>query len=103
MDDKTKALVAHLTIIGWIIAYVQNQTDKGDLTSFYLRQNLGFYAIGVLIWLILMILSISIITWILYLGWIAIWVMSLLGALSGEKKPTPYLGDMFQQWFKGIS
>ena len=29
MDDKTKSIVAHLTLIGWIIALVMNQSDKG--------------------------------------------------------------------------
>ena len=102
MDDKTKALLTHIPIVGWIIAFVQNQTDKGDLTSFYLRQNLGFYALSVIIWLLGTILGYYVYL-VLSLGLLALWVLSLMGALNAEKKPTPYLGDMFQQWFKGIS
>ena len=41
MDDKTKSIVAHLTLIGWVIALILNQQDKGPNTSYYLRQNLG--------------------------------------------------------------
>ena len=102
MDDKTKSIVSHLFGIGWIIALVLNQSDKGDNTSFYLRQNLGLivislaaYVIGIIsLWMIYMILSIVI---------FVLWVISLLGAVSGEKKPVPIFGDMFQSWFKGIS
>lgn len=102
MDDKTKSIVSHLFGIGWIIAYVQNQTDKGETTSFYLRQNLGFivlsaaaYIIGMIsFWMIYMIVSLAI---------FVLWVLSLLGAMSGEKKTSPVIGDMFQQWFKGLS
>ena len=101
MDDRTLALVAHIPVIGWLIAFFQNQTLKGDLTTFYLRQNLGFYALWVLIWVIATIISYKL-YWILMLALGALWVLSLLGVLSNEKKLTPFMGDMFQQWFKGI-
>ena len=98
MDDKTKSIVAHLTIIGWIIALVQNQNDKGDLTSFYLRQTLGIYVISLLSWLPIPVLPLLI--WILC---VIMWIISFVGSLSGEKKLIPAIGEMFQQWFKGIS
>ncbi len=34
MSDQTKAVVAHLTLIGWVISLVMNQSSKGQLTSF---------------------------------------------------------------------
>ena len=30
-------------------------------------------------------------------------VLSLIGALGGEQKPSPVVGEMFQSWFKSIS
>ena len=104
MDDKTKSIVAHLTFIGWIIALVtvQNQTDKGENTSFYLRQNLGFIVLSVAAYIIGMI-SLWMIYTIVSIVIFVLWVISLLGAISGEKKSTPVVGDMFQQWFKSIS
>ncbi len=102
MDDKTKSIVAHLTLIGWIIALVMNQTDKGENTSFYLRQNLGLTVIAIA-GSVLGMLTLSIIGNIVSIGVLVLWILSLLGALSGEQKPSPVLGDMFQQWFKSIS
>lgn len=102
MDDKTKSIVAHVTIIGWIIALVMNQSDKGENTSFYLRQMLGLVVIGA-VGYIAGSLTISIISTIVFLVTLVLWILSLIGALSGQQKPVPVVGDMFQQWFKGIS
>jgi uncharacterized membrane protein len=102
MDDKTKSIVAHLTLIGWVIALVMNQSDKGPNTSFYLRQVLGLFIIGILGSVIGMF-TLSIISTVVYVAVLILWILSLLGAVSGEQKSIPVVGDMFQQWFKGLS
>ena len=43
MDAKIKAIVAHLTPIGWIIALVVNMNRKEEYASYYIRQTLGLY------------------------------------------------------------
>lgn len=102
MDDKTKSIVAHITLIGWVIALVMNQSDKGENTSYYLRQNLGLMIIAI-VGSVLGMLTASIISTVISIAVLVLWVLSLLGSISGEKKPVPVVGDMFQQWFKGIS
>ncbi len=102
MDDKTKSIVAHLTLIGWVIALVMNQSDKGPNTSYYLRQVLGLFIIGILGSVIGMF-TLSLISTVVYVAVLILWILSLLGAVSGEQKPVPVLGEMFQQWFKGLS
>ena len=54
MDAKTKAIVSHLFVIGWIIALIVNSSKKEELASFYIRQNLGF----IIVWLALTILRV---------------------------------------------
>lgn len=102
MDDKTKSIVAHITFIGWIIALVMNQSDKGENTSFYLRQNLGLWLIAVA-GTVLGMLTLSLIGNIVSIAVFVLWVISLIGALGGEQKPSPVVGEMFQSWFKSIS
>jgi uncharacterized membrane protein len=102
MDDKTKSIVAHITLIGWIIALVMNQSDKGETTSFYLRQNLGLWLVAVA-GTVLGMLTVSLIGTIVSVAVLVFWVLSLIGALGGEMKPSPVVGEMFQTWFKGIS
>jgi uncharacterized membrane protein len=96
MDGKTKAIVAHITWIGWLIALIVNSSQKDEITSFYIRQLLGIY---------LFTLVISIIPVLNIIGWIIgiiFWILSLIGAVNGEMKETPIVGKYFQDWFKGI-
>ncbi len=96
MDGKTKAIVAHITLIGWIIALVLNQNDDKDETaSFYIRQTLGLLIMGIL-W------AIPIVGWIIGFASFILWIISLVGAISGEPKEVPLVGKYFQDWFKSI-
>ncbi len=96
MDDKTKAIVAHITLIGWIIALVINVQEKEEFASFYIRQLLGLYLTGLVF------------SFIPYIGWIIsivvfiLWILSLVAAIQGEKQETPIVGAYFQEWFSGL-
>ena len=95
MDGKTKAIVAHITLIGWIIALVLNSQEKDDYASFYIRQMLGLIILN-LVWII------PILGWIVGLAVLVLWVMSIIGAASGEQKLLPVVGQYFQDWFKAL-
>lgn len=94
-DGKNVAIIAHLTLIGWIIALVMN-SPKSELGSFYIRQVLGIMLLG---FVCAFIPVLNFVAWILPF---AMWIMSLVGAFSGEKKPVFLLGDQFQDWFKSL-
>ena len=97
MDGKTKAIVAHITLIGWIVAIVLNQNkDRDEFSSFYIRQMLG------LILLIVVTSLIPIVGWVLWIVVVVFWVMSLIGAAEGKEKLTPMIGHYFQDWFKSL-
>ena len=103
MDDKTKSIVAHLTLIGWIIALVMNQSDKGPNTSYYLRQMLGLPLLAIVGSVLFTLIHVPILGTVWSVLMLILWVLSLIGALGGTQKPLPVVGDMFQQWFKGVS
>lgn len=96
MDGKTKAIVAHITIIGWIIALVINSSEKDEIASYYIRQLLGLYLLGIVCAII------PIIGWIISIVVFVFWIISLVGAIQGEMKETPVVGKYFQDWFKSI-
>ncbi|TXE16258.1 YtxH domain-containing protein [Psychroserpens burtonensis] len=95
-DGKNIAIIAHITLIGWIIAIVMNSSNKTEYGSFYVRQVLGIMLLGFVCSIVPVV---NFIAWILP---VAMWIMSLIGALSGEKKPVFLLGNQFQEWFKSI-
>ena len=94
-DGKNVAIIAHLTLIGWVIALIMNNGNKTELGSFYIGQVLG-------------IIILALLSWIPLLGWIIgfvcfiMWIMSLISAINGEKKPVFLLGEQFQDWFKSL-
>lgn len=94
-DSKNVAIIAHITIIGWIIAMVMNNDNKTEFGSFYLRQVLGLIILGLFSW-------IPIIGWVIGVLCLVLWIMSLISAINGEKKPVFILGEQFQDWFKSL-
>jgi uncharacterized membrane protein len=99
-EDKTVAIVAYITLIGFIAAIIIHSSKKTKLGAFHLRQMLGF----VLSWFALIILVfIPIIGWILipvfYIFMLVCWIMGLVAAINGQMKPMPLVGPMYQKWF----
>lgn len=96
MDGKTKAIVAHITFIGWIIALVLNSSEKDEFASYYIRQLLGIYLAGIVLYMI------PGIGWIISVIVFFFWLLSLIGAIQGEMKESPVVGKYFQEWFKSM-
>jgi len=95
MDGKTKAIVAHIFFIGWIISFVLNMNDKDEITSYYLRQTLVLHLIIVFGW-------IPFFGNLLALAAFVFLVISLLSAIQNEQKEIPFVGSYFQEWFSGF-
>ena len=101
-DGKTNAIIAHITIIGTIIAFVLNNSSKNEFTSFYLRQMVGLHLLSFINeWFIRGYVS-GVVSWAITALLVAFWFVSLIGAINEEEKLVPFLGEQFQDWFKGI-
>ncbi len=102
-EGKTIAIIAYITIIGLIIAFVMNNEKKNAFASYHIRQSLD---------LALTALTLSMIGIIPILGWIisffgfffvlVLWIIGLLNALNSKEKPLPLFGEKFKEWFKDI-
>jgi uncharacterized membrane protein len=100
-EGKTPAIVAYITIIGAVIAIFINE-NKITFSSFHIRQALGihitYFALGYFIgyfdsWMI----TSAYWTFIFIL-----WLFGFLGAINGEYKIVPLVGEWYQKIFKGI-
>lgn len=102
-EGKATAIIAYITIIGLIIAFVMNNEKKNAFASYHIGQSLG---------LALTALALSIINVIPILGWIIsfigfifilyLWIMGLINAINLKEKPLPILGKKYEEWFKSI-
>jgi hypothetical protein len=95
-SGKTIAIIAHVTIIGYIIALIMHNNNKTEIGSFYLRQLLG-------LWIAVIVLGIIPVVgcFAAPLGLVFV-ILSLIGAIKEEMKPVAGVGGMFQDWFKNI-
>ncbi|MCH9659964.1 MAG: hypothetical protein K0U54_03540 [Bacteroidetes bacterium] len=101
-NGKNIAVIAYITLIGWIIALIMHNSNKTELGAFHIRQMLGIMLVGFALSILASVIGIGIISWIVQIGMLVLWVLGLIGAIQGEKKLIPVVGEQFQQWFKGI-
>ncbi|OAD44953.1 hypothetical protein [Polaribacter atrinae] len=101
-EGKTTAIISHLWVIGLIIAFFMNNSKKNSFANFYIRQmvglNLAQFLNGWIIYKFIGGTAGIIVSAIL----LVLWVISLIGAVKGEEKTIPVIGDQFQEWFKNI-
>jgi len=115
MDNKTTALVSYITIIGWLISFFSYKgQEKDSLVSYHLRQSFGLFVAYVVYWFLASIIMMAIghigflarlIDTILYLGYLAFFVLMIIGILNaskGEEKPLPIIGQIFEGNFNFI-
>lgn len=99
-EGKLFAVVSHFWLIGLVIAWVLNLKKQNTFTNFYVRQMLGF---NLLLFLEggLAFLG-GFIKWVLGVVLFVFWLISVFGAITGEKKLIPFFGPYFQDWFKSL-
>ncbi len=102
-EDTTVALLAYITIIGFIIAIVMHGNKKTQLGAYHLRQALGLFLTGFAGGIVLAI--IPVVGWLMlpffYLAIVVFAIMGIIAAVNGKQKPLPLLGEKYQQWFSG--
>ena len=121
-NGKNVGIISYITIIGWLIAYFgMHQSNKTELGSYQLRQTLLLHIVSFLVsWILGMIFAAIFfstvtsgglaggwfglvgINWIIRLIFIILWLIGFIGAVNGEKKPIPIIGEKAQTLFKGI-
>jgi uncharacterized membrane protein len=108
-EDRTVAILAYITIIGFIIAIVMHSSKKTALGTYHLRQTLGLFITAVVAWFGCMILAfIPFVNLLMVLvgpavgiGLFVLWIMGLIAAVNGQQKPMPVVGEHYQKWFAG--
>ncbi|WP_316806335.1 DUF4870 domain-containing protein [Pedobacter agri] len=113
-NGKNASIVSYFWFIGWLIAYfAMYKNNETDLSRYQLRQTLLFHLCSTVVSWVLGILLIPLIfstgvlggvylLRIIQLGFFVLWVIGLIGAVQGEKKPIPFIGEKAQTLFPGI-
>lgn len=105
IEGKTIGIIAYLTVVGLIIAFVMNSEKKNEYAAYHIRQVLGLALTG---------LALGVVSIIPFLGWfisiigavliLIMWISGLMNALNGKAKPMPMpiLGKKYEEWLKNV-
>lgn len=102
-EGKTIAIISYLTLVGLVVAIVMNKEKKNEFAQFHIRQSLGITVVGIVLGLLGLLPVVgSILSMVTGIIILIMWIMGLLSAFSGQKKPIMLVGGTFQDWFKQI-
>lgn len=109
MNKKTLSIISYITIIGWIIAYVNYNklAVKDSLTKFHLKQALGIAILGIALSIVLTIIGMVVPTLasilsLANLGILALWILGIINANNQQEIPVPVVGRLFTDKFDFI-
>lgn len=89
MDKKITGIVAYITLIGWAIAYLIGDREGA---KFHLNQALVLGLAELLVGIIGGVIGFvgSVLGIVLFV----LWIIALMGAIQGQDKKVPLLGDI---------
>ncbi|GAA0560335.1 DUF4870 domain-containing protein [Chitinophaga japonensis] len=106
MNNKTLAIVAYITIIGWVIAYVQyrNNQEKTPLLRYHLEQALGVFIASIVLSIAIGIVTAVIpsLATVLSIAGLLPLILLILGIITASNeacKPVPVIGKLFENKF----
>jgi len=101
-EGKNIAIISYITWIGTIIAFFMNNDKKNSFAAFHIRQMIGLSLLSIALSIILRFADLGFIGSAIGLFPFVLWIIGFIGVVQGQEKSVPLLGDLFQDWFKGI-
>ena len=115
-EGRTVAIIAYLTLIGFIIALIQHGSSKTRLGAYHLRQVMGFIITSIVLAIILWLITfpmfsmsieniasyaffVSIVSIIIWVGLFICILVSFINAINCKEKPAPIFGKLFEKLF----
>jgi len=89
VDKKVTGIVAYISIIGWLIAYLAGDKEGA---KFHLNQALVIDLTQIILGILAAIPIVSLIAGIVSLVVVVFWILGLVYAIKGEEKEVPLLG-----------
>ena len=100
--DKSTALISYIGVLGLLIAYLQNKNIKSNFISFHIRQSLGLSVCFFILGYPIGSFNSWIATYIFWGTYMLINFYAITTALTGLKKPIPFIGIFIQKTLKSI-
>lgn len=106
MNNKTVAIVAYLTIIGWVIAYLsyKKSSEKSSLVKYHLGQAFGVFLVSLVLSILSAVIlsiipSLGIISYVVSLISLVLMLLGVITASNEVERPVPLVGEIFEGKF----
>ena len=110
MTNKTMAIVAYITVIGWVIAFLsfKRSASKSRLVNYHLGQGLGilivYIALSVTGAVILSVIpALAIVFYLVLLVPFVLLLLGIINASNETERPVPFIGKIFEGRFNFLS
>jgi len=101
-EGKTIAIISYITWIGTLIAFIMNNDKNNSFATFHIRQMIGLSLFSIVNTFIIARYGGIWASGVIGTGLFVLWIIGFVGAIQGEEKRVPLVGDLFQDWFKNI-
>ena len=91
MDKRTTDIVAYITFLGWIVAFVAGEKEEA---KFHLNQSLVLIIGNVVVGILGVVPIVKYVAGILGLFLVVCWFIGLIAACKGEEKEIPLIGGI---------
>src|SRR5690606_26446096 len=102
-DNKGIGIISYFTWIGLLVAFILNREKTVPFVNFHICRNLGLFVLGLVAGVLHYIPAVGgIVAYVAFTALFIFWVIGLIAAINGKEKEVPFIGNMFQDWFKVI-
>ncbi|SHN39889.1 DUF4870 domain-containing protein [Chitinophaga sp. CF418] len=106
MTNRTMAIVAYITIIGWVVAYLsyRKSDDKSPLVKYHLTQSIGIILFSIVLSIVSGVLlrilpSLATLFYIISLCPFVLMLMGIITASNEAQRPIPLIGKFVEGKF----
>lgn len=95
-EGKTTAIIAYITVIGLLIAFIMNSSKNNAFAKFHIGQSVRVALLGVANYVLGMFLPSGLwfVSSIISLGILVFWILGLVNAINLKDEPLPIIGTI---------
>lgn len=95
-EGKTIAIIAYITLIGLLIAFIMNNEKKNEFAKFHIGQSVRVAILGLANFVLgsFLPMGLGIISTIISLGVLVLFILGLVNAINLKVQPLPIIGTI---------
>lgn len=95
-EGKTMAIIAYITVIGLLVAFIMNSSKNNEFAKFHIGQSVRVALLAVANYILGMFLPSGLwfISTIISMGIFVFWILGIVNAINLKDEPLPIIGTI---------